>query len=57
MIYCATSIIDGLAVDHIFEVKTDDEAIKFAESQGWGFVEIEVEVVPIMKPFKPRIVH
>lgn len=55
VIYCATSIIDGLEVDHVFEVKTDNEAIKFAEKNGWYFAEIEVEVE--LTPWKPRVVH
>jgi len=53
MIYCATSIIDGLEVDHIFDLDTDDEAVKFAKAQGWYFVEEEV----VFKPWTPRIVH
>ena len=54
--YCATSIIDGLEVDHIFEVEDDDKALLFAAKQGWGFIE-EADTEVTFKPWVPEIVH
>ena len=59
MIYCATSKCDGREVDHVFESSSDEDALEFAASQGWYFLEpeVDVELAPLIKPFKPRIVH
>lgn len=52
MIYCATSFIEGLEVDHLFDAETDEAAIEFATAQGWYFVEEDVT----FRPWVPEIV-
>jgi len=44
--YVATSNCGGREVDHIFESHSDDDALDFATSQGWWFVEqAQTEIV------------
>ncbi len=56
MIYCATSTCDGREVDHVFESDSDDEALEFAESQGWYFVEQETDIELVFIP-DTRVLH
>ncbi len=56
MIYCATSVCHGVQVDHIFEAKDDEAAIKFIEANGWELLREELNTEVIFEPW-PESVH
>ena len=47
--YCATSIVDGLQVDHIFEAASPEDAEAFAKLQGWTLLTTEDLAIPIIE--------
>ncbi len=55
MIYCATSICQGIQVDHIFEAEDDETAIKFIEANGWQTGPPEIQFKPSRENFKPKL--
>ena len=55
LIYCATSICQGIEVDHIFEAKDDEEAMKFIELNGWELLREELATDVVFEPWPEKI--
>ena len=55
LIYCATSIVEGIEVDHIFEAEDDKAAIKFIELNGWDLLREELATDITFEPWPEKI--
>ena len=55
LIYCATSVYDGIQVDHIFEAENEKAAIKFIKANGWELLREELTTDINFEPWPEKI--
>ena len=55
LIYCATSVVNGIEVDHIFEAEDDKAAIEFIELNNWDLLREELATDITFEPWPEKI--
>jgi len=55
LIYCATSVCQGVEVDHIFEAENEAAAIKFIKANGWELLREELATDITFEPLPEKI--